>query len=125
VEKQNFENKLIDKLFKIATAENLEQDLELLNQELEKGFFAMGSETPDNVNCMNHVEYGLTSDKPWGHEFGFKIKGKDISLSDIINWAEEIPNGVKEDFPDLTQEEYDACIRMVAMIVMAFERDKK
>ncbi len=99
-----------------------------LSRDLMQEFLRFGSETPDNVNCFEHVEYGIVQRPSFGETekgCGLKLKGKNILLADILNMAEDLdlPDDIKEYFPDLTDREWQAVMRMATMILIAFESD--
>jgi hypothetical protein len=104
---------------------NVADVLELANfsQELMKLFLQFGSETPDNLNCFSHIEYGKV-EKDLGYEYGFKVKNKNISVVNIINYVESlnIPEEIREAFPELTPDEWSAITRISTMVVLAFSR---
>lgn len=88
--------------------------------ELKKSFLEFGLETEDNVESIRHIEFGNI-----GNNFGIKIKDKDVFISDIINAVEDIediPEEVKEYYPDLTDEEWQASTRLSTLILVLFEK---
>ena len=96
------------------------------SDRLMKAFLEFGSETDDNVNCFQHVEYGRVDNRVCGPNpiYGLKIKGKKILLADVMNIVEnlELPSEICERYPDLTGEEWSAITRMATMILCAFEQ---
>ncbi|OQY57868.1 MAG: hypothetical protein B6245_14855 [Desulfobacteraceae bacterium 4572_88] len=92
------------------------------NQEFREKFLALTSETEENVNCLKHLEYGkLTDSEAERVTSGVKIKGKDIVISEIMNAMEDIeyvPEPVKEYYPDLTNEEWQAATRFVTVMLL-------
>ena len=122
------ENGIAKKLLDIISEDKIES-LEMDSQELLKAILALGSATDDNVNCINHVEYGMISGLPFesSESYGLKLKGKNLLLSDVMNVVEnleEVPGEVKESFPDLTNDEWGAVTRMVTIVLVALERHK-
>jgi hypothetical protein len=117
---ENFRNKL----FEIACGSGDQASLSDQNNQLMKAFLEFGSETPDNLNCYNHIEYGLTRDWRSRTVAGLKLKGKELLLSEVMNVVEnlELPDEVREEFPELTDNEWDAITRMVTMALIAMER---
>ena len=60
-----------------------------------------------------------------GADFGLKIKNKDIMVSDIINALEDMekaPKQVKEYYPDITDEEWQASTRVSTLVFLLFEK---
>ena len=98
------------------------QDMIRKNQEFREKFLALTSETEENVNCLKHLEYGkLTDSEAERVTSGVKIKGKDILISEIMNAMEDIeyvPEPVKEYYPDLTNEEWQAATRFVTVMLL-------
>jgi len=113
-----------DKLFEIACGKKAQTSLSAQSDQLMKAFLEFGSETPDNVNCYNHIEYGLTHDWRSRAVWGLKLKGKNLLLSEVMNVVEnlKLPNEVSKEFPELTNSEWEAITRMVTMLLIALER---
>jgi hypothetical protein len=118
-----FRSKLLSKLPGTLSASSLDR----FSQELMDAFLLSGSQTDGNMNCYNHIEYGLVRKRRRGlrKACGLKVKGKPLALSQIMNVVENlrIPRQVKESFPDLTTPEWDAVTRMLTMILLALERE--
>jgi len=102
-------------------------DLKKFSRELMQIFREIGSETPDNLNCCAHIDYGIVSERQFGPSkiLGLKIKDKDILLSDVLNTVEdlELPSQVREYFPNLSLDEWRAVARMMTMILISLEKD--
>ncbi|HYF47921.1 MAG TPA: hypothetical protein VEJ63_00830 [Planctomycetota bacterium] len=98
-----------------------------VDAELKEAFLQTGSETPDNLSCIDYIEYGEISDERWSVKttYALKLKRQGALLSDIANVLEncDMPREIKERFPNITGEEWDAAMRMMTVIMMAFERD--
>jgi hypothetical protein len=99
--------------------------LEGLNTRLRETFLAMGSETPDNLDCMRHLEVGPITDgtslaRPC---WGLRLAGTGEALSEVMNCAEgmDVPATVLERYPTVSQSEWDALFRFATMILSAFE----
>jgi hypothetical protein len=94
---------------------------------LAEGFLAFGSETPDNVQCIEHIDYGLLPIR-WGvpvRRAALKIKGKSIGLAELAHEVEgsRIPASVRREYPELTTQEWHAFQRLVTMILIALEEE--
>jgi hypothetical protein len=100
-----------------------------MSKQVMQAFLDFGSETPDNLDCFQNLEYGLaTNDSHTSRKtVGLKLKGADVLISDVMHMIEsmEIPAEVKEDFPDLTTEQWDAITRMTVMMLFSLEQDVK
>ena len=95
-------------------------------KQLMEAFLEFGSQTEDSLNCYNHIEYGLVPGfRCRRSAYGLKLKGKDVPISDVIHAVEDLrlPNEIKEQFPNLTSEEWDAVTRMATMILIALESE--
>lgn len=101
------------------------QDLLMFNDNLRQIFLEMGSETPSNLSCLEHIEYGMVDRSEFGKKdlHGLKLRGKNTLLSEVMNAIEnvELPSEVKEQFPDLTIDEWDATTRMITMVLLSLE----
>ncbi|MDI3292191.1 hypothetical protein [Polyangium sp. 15x6] len=82
---------------------------------------AIGSASPDNINCANHIEVGLVR-----REFArpapircINIKKRNIMLAEVINVLEDapIPEVVRQEFPGLTIADWRACLRLVTILL--------
>lgn len=124
-------NELSKKL--LAVCSNKELQPSVISEEVMRMVLLLGSETPDNLNCYSHVEYGMVpNESDTGNSgdssstkltYGLKIKGKDISLSDIMNAVEDmgVPAEVAAVFPTITEHEWNAATRMITMILLSIE----
>lgn len=97
------------------------------NETLMQALLDFGSETEDNQNCVQHMEFGIAQNSNISipkDVYALKIRDKNILLSDIIfsGISLEMPNSVQIDFPELTTQEWEAAIRMVSLILLALER---
>ncbi len=98
---------------------------EKLVRSWKKAFLALGSETPDNLDCTKRVDYGQLS--PKFHQTkglqGLRIRGTRIPFATIASSVEgiEIPKVIADEFPDVTQAQWDAFLRVVTMIFIALE----
>jgi hypothetical protein len=117
-------NKFILSLLK-THEEHKDKSLSRENKEIMNEFLELGSETEDNINCVNHIEYGFVdeTDTHSYRTYGLKIKNTDILLSSIAHTIEDIsiPENIKEDFPAITHEQWSAATRMITMIIFSLE----
>ena len=100
--------------------------LQAATRHIEQTFLTMGSETDENLNCVRQIEMGLYREPILGHPrtVGLRLTGSHIPLSDIAHTLESspIPATVREDFPDLTDSQWNAVTRLVTMILISLER---
>lgn len=126
-----FQNEFINQLFKLASTQVADEDeLYDLSEDMMEAMVEFGSETDDNLNCQDHIEYGIVYNEP-GNDvlstYGLKIRDKKILLSDVMNALEalklsDLPDEVRNLFPSsLTDAEWDATMRMATMVFLAFE----
>ncbi len=101
------------------------KSLRRFNTDLKHIFLVMGSKTEENLNCTAHIEYGLADKSQSGLKpfYGLKVKGKNLLLSHVMNTIEnlDLPSEIKEEFPDLTTDEWDAATRMITMVLLSLE----
>jgi hypothetical protein len=120
-------NALAAKLAEMLLTEPSSKAAQVFDQEFKDAFLATGSESPDNLSCVNYVEYGSVADASWGVKttYGLKLKRHNAMLSDIMNVLEncEMPPEIRQRFPGITGEEWDAATRMMTMILVSLERD--
>jgi hypothetical protein len=85
---------------------------------LENAILNFGSSTDDNKSCVSNIEIVQKS-----KVVGIGTKSGRF-LSDIINAAEgcKIPEQVKSEYPDLTQSEWDAVLRVCTLLLVDLER---
>jgi len=116
----------LQKLFDIANSNHTLSSASDLSSDLMEAMLSYGSETEDNLNCSQHIQFGLCQvnlfNKPESI-YGLKVKAKDILLADVLNVVENlgVPSVVKKEFPELTSEEWDAIMRMVTLILTALQ----
>jgi len=90
-----------------------------LNANLRSAIIDFASETPDNLNCLNHIEVAaVDSTSP-----SIKIIDKSIRLSDIAHALEDaaLPPSLKTALPNLTQKEWEAFARITTLIYASLE----
>ena len=104
-------------------------DLTELTHGIMRTFLEMGSETPDNLNCSQQIEYGRVDGREDGPAtvFGLKVKGTEMLVSDVMHLVESegIPESVLEYYPDLTDDQWSAVTRMTTMILLSLERGER
>lgn len=93
-----------------------------------KALLTAGSETPDNLACVEHLEYGTVPGPPYAPErerSGLKITGTDVLVSDVARRIEDtpVPASVAGDFPELTPEQWSAATRVITLLLGALEAD--
>jgi hypothetical protein len=91
-----------------------------LTSDLRRALLDFGSETPDNLNCAGRVEIG-----PVGSKIGPKITGRDVLLRDIAYdlESEPLPEALKDIFPNISEQDWDAFTRMTTLIYILLTPD--
>lgn len=122
IEKQDQFIKEIEKISsKVLKSEVYDYNI----KELKEAFFRQSSHSPDNVESMEYIEYGVVRDKELnnGRVFGLKIKNKDILLSDIVYFLEgkEARSIIEKGFPTLNLAEIKAAQRVITMIILGLQ----
>ncbi len=85
-------------------------------QQLKQLITDYGSETPDNLEAGKHLEF-VERNQYRG------VGSHNHLLSDVLNTLEctELPPYIKEEFPDLSQKEWESLLRMATLIASAME----
>jgi hypothetical protein len=112
-----------DRLVALAQTPPTQLRLPEMSDSLMRSFLDFGSETEDNLHCTAHVDYGSVEDALSNLHVGLRLKDQAILLSDLMNVVESLPlpELVQADFPSLTEEEWSAGLRMITMVLIAFE----
>lgn len=116
---------LLQHLFTLSQGHFAQSALEEKNKELIKSLLDFGSETEDNLSSCMNVEFGLV-EKPELFSrkiYGLKLKDTDILISEVFHALEGIgiPNHIRNNFPSLTKQQWDALTRIVTLILIALE----
>lgn len=115
------EESLIELLLQIRRGEISPKDATKL---LRKRLLAVGSASPDNLECASHLEVGKVRPVVVPRESTcIKVRGRPISLSSVLHSLEgaRMPKAIRERFPDLTRADWDACLRATTLILLMFE----
>ena len=97
-----------------------------LNSELKEALLKYGSETEDNTEAVKRIGVGKIGEKRNGQpSIGLNLAASGLSLADVVNTAEgsPLPEGVLEYHPEVTQEDWDAILRVLTLVLTAFESD--
>lgn len=94
--------------------------------EFRDAFLGLGSETADNVNAAERIEYGVATvdGNPIAGYAGLKLKGHDILLTDVAHAIEDLPlpDEVRAYYPGLTDADWAAATRMITMLLVSLDR---
>ena len=92
-------------------------------REFRRALLDHGSETPDNLDAAQKIDVGSLEEGRPCHLRGFRIARTGDSVTSILNHIEgtTMPADLQDAFPKLTQEDYDAAIRVAVLCLTAFE----
>jgi len=104
----------------LASLIRIAQDSSLPNDRYDsfsKCFLDYGSDTTDNLACIDRLTLGESDGS-----FSLILKSGEL-VSDILNTAEgcNIPQQVQDSYPNLTQEQWDAVLRLSTIVLTLFE----
>ena len=92
---------------------------------LREALLDYGLRTSENVAAVERLDFG--SGKPDATSVnpacGIRAKASGYLLTDVL-WRledEPIPSSIREDLPDLTQEDWSALLRIATLVLTAFE----
>jgi hypothetical protein len=84
-----------------------------LDEEFKESLLDFGSETEDNLSCVERVKIGPLQRSG----AGFALRASNLSIADVIHMAEgsPIPQEVVDYFPGISQEDWDAVLRLCTL----------
>ena len=90
---------------------------EALTSRFRSALLALGSETPDNLNCARRITIADVDG-----QLGPVLCGR--QLADIAHELEDqpMPEGVGTAFPDLTESDWNAFMRLTTLLYIALAR---
>ena len=120
-------------LSEIASDENLPETVTERSRELIAEIKSLVDDEDDSSpsDFVEHIEYGFVEvEIPWGIErtYGLKVTGTNILLSEAMQpfedlfYGGELPDSIKNYYPELTDEQWKAVIRMVIDVLTALDR---
>ena len=110
---------LLDVLNRIADAPNSNSSSDILTQDLRRAFCDFGSETPDNLNCASRICVGAV-----GPDVGLKFRRHPVLFADVAHVLEDepIPPAVKECYPELEPDDWNAFTRLTTLFYSLLTR---
>ncbi|HBE67364.1 MAG TPA: hypothetical protein DDW52_04370 [Planctomycetaceae bacterium] len=103
----------------------LDGELKTLAEQFRAAFLRYGSQTDDNTSCMDAISVGRTNDGTSAkrRKIGYTFENLDANVADILHSAEgcQIPEQVERDYPDITQHQWDAALRLATVFFVALE----
>lgn len=123
------QSELLSNILNLINSQPESPSFSQISHQLRPLLLEFASETDDNVRCLEYIEYGK-SPNPQAHfqSAGFKLKDKNIFLSDIMNALEDLetpPESVKNALPALTAEEWEAATRLMTVLLLLLEKPLK
>lgn len=99
------------------------QDPETKDQEFVCALMRFGSDTDDNAQCVDRVGIGCFQDAAGKWRIGPKLRNAEISVADLLNRVEgmPIPPQLTEEYPSVSQEDWDAVLRLAVLTLVACE----
>lgn len=93
-----------------------------LSRQFREALLLFGSETDDNKDCAERLEIGTIPSNIGYTKFGLKLRDTDMGIGNILWHAEgcPIPEQVSEIYPELTQSQWEACQRVVTLLLNLF-----
>lgn len=97
------------------------EDAEALTAQFREALLALGSETPDNLNCAERIGIGIAN-RETGPEFGPTLRGYPLAEIAHVLEDEPMPQGLRTAFPHLTDRDWDAFGRLTTLLYIALSR---
>lgn len=120
-------HQFVNAILAACNASDEDAALPAATAEIRRALLAFGSQTPDNLACAAHVDFGASVGRRHGPErvIGLRLAVTNVLVSDILHVAEDaaIPEPVRGAFPDLTPEAWEAVGRLVTLILLSLECD--
>lgn len=94
-----------------------------LDAAFVRSLLDFGSETDDNTRSTARVGVRELVGPGGKRRLGLALRHGDIPLADIVNAAEgsALPPSIAEDYPSVSQEDWDAILRLTTLILAAIE----
>jgi len=101
-------------------------NLEDYTKRFRESFSAYGSRTDDNLEAIDRTDVGRLRDSRPAFVAGLRNSRTGYSISAILNTLEgdPIPDSIRSAMPELTQEDYDAALRIAVLCLTTFENAK-
>lgn len=97
-------------------------------QKMKESFLEQASGSPENIACIENLEYGiamkcLSYNGKKRKFYGLKIKDTDVLVSDIAYFLErdEVIHIIKKAHPELSVQQIESAQRAITLILTGFE----
>jgi hypothetical protein len=99
------------------------QELGDRDRAFVRALLQFGSETDDNKQCVDRIGLQRINHPDGTARVGFALRHSGIPVADVFNAAEgsPLPALLAETFPDVTQDDWDAVLRLATLIFAACE----
>ena len=109
-----------NKLFLDSIVGLAKQDPATSDEALRHIILQYGSETPDNIEAVQHLSY------LWNEDTSGVGTMSGILAANIINLLEEspVPTEIKSQYPELKDKEWESILRFCTLVLCALENTK-
>jgi hypothetical protein len=93
------------------------------DHDLVRALLAFGSLTDDNRRCVERIGVRAIPQRDGSVRSGIALRSGGTPIADVLNAAEgmPLPAQLAEDFPAVTQEDWDAVLRLATLVFVAAE----
>ena len=118
---------LVNAILAAGRAGSDEVSLHAATAAIRQSLLAFGSETPDNIDCAQRIDFGPSVARRFGpdRKVGLRIAGSHTPLSNVL-WELEgvgVPKQVREAFPNLTEADIEGGMRFAVLLLASLECD--
>jgi hypothetical protein len=98
-------------------------DVSARTAQLRRALLEFGSDTADNLDAITRVEIGMFPSTAERKSEGMRLAATPVGLSNVLNAAEgcPLPPQLREEFPDLSQQDWDAVLRVACLVFLSLE----
>lgn len=95
-----------------------EQSPASLTVELQQALLDFGTSSRDNLKCADNLVVGLSPSGYGRTSLGVLTKQSRVPVGHLMNVLEDLPMPpeIRNKFPDLTQTEWEACLRLQTLL---------
>lgn len=112
----------IEELLKIKSSINKDSEFIFDEESFRRAFLYVGSETEENLEAIENIEYGKYSED----FYALKVKNKNISICDFffreIECNDDVVLDISNKYPELTKTEVESIFRFITIILSSLEQ---
>jgi len=99
------------------------EDVADRDRDFVRALLAFGSETEDNRRCLERIGVRAIPQRDGTVRSGVALRNGGTPVADVLNAVEgtPLPAQLAEDFPAVTQEDWDAVLRLATLVFVAAE----